>query len=152
MKSKYRQIQVAALKGKLDLPAAVIAETPKELGARCQLRFRESNDDLDSTFEAFVQTADGHQFGLVCHKHAPKPGIELILPVTEKNAATRLGEVLNLLSIRKQDLGWINPVIKRQLTGKKPADYSKSGVGRGLAGASRVRETSVRRRAKISQD
>src|SRR6266511_5577532 len=78
MKHAFTQLHLGDWEHGLAKPIAVLALEPKQISERTGLKFETTRDDLDYLQAALFRTANGTQFALARHQHAPKPGTELV--------------------------------------------------------------------------
>jgi hypothetical protein len=110
---KFHQLDLAEWPRGLERAIAVVALEPRELAARCGLRFEMSGDDLDAFEGALLGTPSGKHFALVRHRGAPLPGTEVWAHSDSVDLSTDLQEALHVLDLTTKDLAWTHPNIRR---------------------------------------
>jgi hypothetical protein len=89
-----------------------VALEPKELAARCGLRFERSEDDLDVFEGAVLGTPSGKYFALVRHARAPATGTEVWTSSASADLRHDLQEALRVLGLTVKDVTWTHPSIQ----------------------------------------
>ena len=94
-------------------PIAVLRREPEDFTKSLRLTFRSSHDDLDWLRLARIRTANGRTFALVRHRHAPRPGTEVVAASLSTDLWADIVAVLRRLKLTEEDLAWRHPAAKR---------------------------------------
>jgi hypothetical protein len=81
----------------------------------------DAHDDLDALRIARIRVADGRTFALVRHRHAPKPGTQIVMTTPSTDLWGDITAVLSRLQLKLDDLAWRHPAAmpRREVLGSR---------------------------------
>lgn len=107
--NRFEQLPLDKMETGLASTIATTRVEPAEISRRLGIRFEPARDDLDSMQAALLRSPSGRQFALVRHEHQPAPGTDLLTNENSCSIAHDLQELLAMLRMTVDDLGWVHP-------------------------------------------